>query len=86
MEDEWAAQLRALKMLLEIGQRDIVAGRYGDAFKFLNSLEGGNSSNGDGVPAPRCIHERRIGVAKSKFNVPDNIDQTNDEIGKLFEK
>jgi prevent-host-death family protein len=26
----------------------------------------------------------RIGVAKGLFNVPDNIDQRNDEVAKLF--
>lgn len=34
--------------------------------------------------ASQQITEKRIGVAKGKFTVPDNIDECNDEIAQMF--
>ncbi len=47
----------------------------------------------NGRPAARLVplassladHARRIGVAKGRFKVPDDIDTTNSEILRLFE-
>jgi antitoxin (DNA-binding transcriptional repressor) of toxin-antitoxin stability system len=45
----------------------------------------------NGKPAARLVPidpapaERRIGVAKGKFEVPDDIDAHNDEVARLFQ-
>lgn len=36
------------------------------------------------VPLDTSINARRIGIAKGVFEVPDNIDQHNDEVADLF--
>ncbi|REG49560.1 antitoxin (DNA-binding transcriptional repressor) of toxin-antitoxin stability system [Paraburkholderia sp. BL6669N2] len=36
------------------------------------------------VPMERAQPEKRIGVAKGKFEVPDSIDASNREISELF--
>ena len=36
------------------------------------------------VPIDAAPTGRRIGVAKGKFKVPDNIDAHNDEVARLF--
>ncbi len=35
--------------------------------------------------APQADRTRRIGVAKGRFEVPDNIDESNEDIRQLFE-
>ena len=36
------------------------------------------------VPMDTGLHDRRIGVAKGVFEVPDHIDAHNDEVARLF--
>lgn len=36
------------------------------------------------VPAAATTRQNRIGAAKGKFEVPEDIDAHNDEIAKLF--
>lgn len=36
------------------------------------------------VPMNRMPHGKRLGVAKGVFEVPDNIDDHNDEVARLF--
>ena len=36
------------------------------------------------VPIAASLPEQRIGVSKGAFNVPDNIDSSNDDVAKLF--
>ncbi len=36
------------------------------------------------VPMDSLPEGRRIGVAKGKFEVPDNIDASNDEVARLY--
>jgi antitoxin (DNA-binding transcriptional repressor) of toxin-antitoxin stability system len=36
------------------------------------------------VPIDAAPTGRRIGIAKGKFDVPDNIDAHNDEVARLF--
>ncbi|WP_090434761.1 type II toxin-antitoxin system Phd/YefM family antitoxin [Duganella sp. CF458] len=38
------------------------------------------------VPVDNHPTERRIGVAKGRFEVPDDIDQHNDEVARLFQR
>lgn len=37
------------------------------------------------VPIDAAPTDRRIGVAKGKFEVPDDIDAHNDEVARLFQ-
>lgn len=37
------------------------------------------------VPIEAAPTDRRIGVAKGKFEVPDDIDAHNDEVARLFQ-
>ncbi|GAA4331599.1 hypothetical protein GCM10023144_20430 [Pigmentiphaga soli] len=36
------------------------------------------------VPIDAAPVERRLGIAKGEFEVPDSIDAHNDEVGRLF--
>ncbi len=36
------------------------------------------------VPMDTVLHDKRIGVAKGVFEVPDDIDAHNDEVARLF--
>ena len=55
--------------------------------KLVQALEGGAESefiiarNGQA----RSDRSRRIGIAKGRFTVPDDIDDSNPEVRKLFE-
>jgi antitoxin (DNA-binding transcriptional repressor) of toxin-antitoxin stability system len=65
--------------------------------KLVHDLETGGADEfiiaRNGRPAARLVplraadvdRSRRIGGAKGRFEVPDEIDQTNDAIAKLFE-
>lgn len=48
MDDERTEQLLALRRILDMGQADIAAGRFRDAFEFLDSLEREDLSGSDG--------------------------------------
>lgn len=50
-EGERTEQLMALRLILDMGQADIAAGRFRDAFEFLSSLESEDSSASDGDSA-----------------------------------
>jgi len=52
-------------------EREIIIARNGRPAARLVAID----------PAPAS---RRIGVAKGKFKVPDDIDQRNDEVARLF--
>ncbi|HRH87220.1 MAG TPA: type II toxin-antitoxin system Phd/YefM family antitoxin [Rubrivivax sp.] len=65
--------------------------------KLVQALESGAESEfiiaRNGRPAARLVplgqsrsdRSRRIGIAKGRFAVPDDIDQSNAEVRKLFE-
>ncbi|WP_086917020.1 hypothetical protein [Paraburkholderia hospita] len=56
MEDHRDEQFRALKQILELGQADIRAGNFSDAFAFLESLEGADllkSEHAKNSPRPK---------------------------------
>ncbi|MDO8281995.1 MAG: type II toxin-antitoxin system prevent-host-death family antitoxin [Thermodesulfovibrionia bacterium] len=62
--------------------------------KLLESIESGRENEiviaRNGKPVARLVSlsplpvDKRIGVAKGKFNVPESIDADNDSIHKLF--
>lgn len=66
------SSLSRLVEAIELGQeREIVIARNGRPAAKLVPL--------DAVPAGK-----RIGVAKGKFKVPDNIDTHNEEVARMF--
>ena len=69
---EAKSQLSKLVDALERGlEREIVIARNGKPVARL-------------LPVERCPTPLRIGLARGQFEVPDNIDASNEEIHRLF--
>ena len=62
---------RLVEAIEQGGEREIIIARNGRPAAKL-------------VPMDMAMPGQRIGVAKGAFEVPDNIDTSNDEVAKLF--
>jgi antitoxin (DNA-binding transcriptional repressor) of toxin-antitoxin stability system len=62
---------RLVEVIEQGGEREIIIARNGRPAAKL-------------VPMDTAMPGQRIGVAKGAFDVPDNIDTSNDEVARLF--